>query len=286
MEKRTVTVWLPVSKSDPRGKGACRTLPCKCVGARNWSCPFHALLEAVHSQCNAMGFGSRRNLPVGVYPLFGQRVAVADFVSKERVIEELQRHSELVRQYVKEASELVPSEVTGHCCRRSGIKFLARSGCSFQSIQWLARHSSQVTWSYIEEAWGENNSDALRLQSELSISQAVTTTLARVAKVEDAVNILGQELGEKLAHDGFSLDSDEFRIAVRNEARRSLFPPKILNLHTRVVHVNSITSQTYVDPKLWTTKCGWNWVLAEGCCQPLYEEETYPEDCKICRKCE
>ena len=64
------------------------------------------------------------------------------------------RDAALVRGLVPGAAGLTAT-VTGHFMRRSGVKHLARLGVDFAAIEWMARHSSQVTWACVGDAISE-----------------------------------------------------------------------------------------------------------------------------------
>ena len=53
--QKVVTIALPVSKTDPKGRGALRSLGCKCKDNRDWYCAYHAVVDVVESQCKDIG---------------------------------------------------------------------------------------------------------------------------------------------------------------------------------------------------------------------------------------
>ena len=286
MVRCLATLKLPVSKTDPLGKGAARTLGCSCKETyRVWSCPVHALEDLVHFQLIALGFSSLSEVPQQSFPLVGRNDEARNFVEKQDMVNELKRHAVKVIYYTNHIHILV-EQVTGHTLRRSGIKALARKGCSFSSIQWLARHSSNVTWQYIEEAWGENPLESMRLHDDLAMAEMMTNTLARVSRAEEAVTMLQKGIDEVLAKDGFPCIADEdVKSLIKDEIRRALVPKYLINSHTRVVHAVCPSSTNRTDPKGWTTKCGWSWVLSAGICQPCYDAEDLSSDIRECQKC-
>ena len=281
-----VTLKLPVSKTDPLGKGAARTLGCTCSETeRSWICAYHAVEDLVHFQLMDVNYASLREVPRGTLPLVGRKDDPRSFVEKQDMINELKRHAACVSAYTNYTGILV-DQVTGHTLRRSGVKSLARKGCSFSSIQWLARHSSGVTWQYIEEAWGENPLESMRLHDDLAMAEMMTATLGRVSRAEEAVTSLQSSLKEILEKDGFPIETgDEVKCLIKDEIKRALVPKFIINSHTRVVHAVCPSSTTRSDPKSWTTTCGWNWVLSAGVCQPCYDAEDLSPDIRECQRC-
>ena len=285
--RQLVTLKLPVSKTDPLGKGAARTLGCSCSDLeRSWICAYHGMEDLVHFQLLDVNYANLREVPRGTLPLVGRKDDPRSFVEKQDMINELKRHAACVVAYTNYTGILV-DQVTGHTLRRSGVKSLARKGCSFSSIQWLARHSSGVTWQYIEEAWGENPLESMRLHDDLAMAEMMTATLGRVSKAEEAVNTLHNTVKEALEKDGFPMEEagDEVKTLIKEEIKRALVPKFIINSHTRVVHAVCPSSTTRSDPKSWTTTCGWNWVLSAGVCQPLYDAEDLSPSIRECQRC-
>lgn len=67
----TATLKLPVSKCNPSGRGAARTLGSSCRDLRNWLCPFHALKDLGNMQCELLGAEDRSTVEPGSIPLVG-----------------------------------------------------------------------------------------------------------------------------------------------------------------------------------------------------------------------
>ena len=285
--KRLITLYLPVSKNDPMGRGAKRTLGCCCPRDRRaWECVFHAALDLVRNQLEALGVRKIEEMEPNKYPLVGRLGDPTRFVDKTDLISEVHRHLEVAAGLCVEAEDIVIEDVTGHFMRRSGIKALARRGVSFASIQWLARHSSQVTWEYVEEAWGENPHASLRMHDDLALNEVLTDTLARVTRAEEAVASLENDLTEKLARDGFPVaECPDFSEVIKKEVKNSLVPEFVSNSNTSVVHVVCKSSCMKRDPKTWSTKCGWSWVCSAGICKPYYESDDIPDHIRCCGKC-
>lgn len=176
---KLVILRLPVSKTDAAGRGAAQALGCSCGSSRGPGCPFHVFWEVVQEQCRQLGISDRSLIPEGQLPLIGQRCAPDFFVDKKVLIEEAQRHLGTYAEKYKDAS-IDLKAVTGHFTSGSGTKDMARRGCSFPTIQWYARHSSQTTWDYVEDAWGEAPERVLKLKNEMELVEKVATTLQRV----------------------------------------------------------------------------------------------------------
>ena len=139
-----VPLWVPTSKTDPRGDGASRRLTCICK-LLEWETqqqtPVPLVLFAVKSLGLRLLFGWELNDEGGTRPLFprvdGSRAAKAQLV---------------------EAWSVVTSQndkPTGHSPRRSGAKRYAREGWSVWMIQFMGRWAASTVLEYIEEAMAE-----------------------------------------------------------------------------------------------------------------------------------
>ena len=284
-QKQIVTICLPVSKTDPSGRGAIRSLGCNCTQVRSWICPYHAASDLVQSQCDRLGISAIGQFD-SCFPVIGARNDPRQFVAKRQLVDEVRRHVEILNTLLDPDQAIPSGLVSGHVFRRSGCKALARRGVSFNSIQWLARHSSQVTWIYVEESWGESPQNALRIQNELELTETLAATLSRVSCVEDAVKDITKQIVAPLHADGFSVDCDDFKLAVKNEVKGLISPKFVINLSSRVAHTPCQASQLSSDPKTWATVCGWQWVTAGVLCKQIYHFDDIESEITLCKKCE
>ena len=282
-DKLVVTVALPVSKSDPGGRGAKRSLGCLCSRSGKELCPYHLLQRVVQAQCIRLNIDNRDSIE-GKRPLIGKLSSPDEFVEKKDMIKEAQRHA-AIADCKGLLNENPGDKLTGHFMRRSGIKEMARNGCAFTSIQWFARHSSQVTWSYIEEAWSETDAHSLKLKDEVELAESVASLLRKVTRLEDAEKIQAEQMKEKLQVDGLWFDDDRARSAIREEARKALLPRYILNVNLQTLHTPCSLVAANVDPRRWTTKCGWPWVNGDCPCILVYEGDTISPGYRRCKKC-
>ena len=283
--KRTCMFKLPVSKTDPAGRGASHALGCSCSdGARNILCPFHAVRDVLTSILAELDLDHISQLENEGVPLIGRRDCLRQFVEKRHFVLEAQRHVRMACAEL-ESVDIDSSNITGHFMRRSGIKELARKGSTFATIQWFARHSSNVTWGYIEESWGECPEHSLKLRDEMALTDALATTLAKVNSLEEALSNQSDLIEQSLERDGIYVIDEAMRVQIREEARKAVLPKFIINVSTRTIHVPSQSMCFKEDPKYWVTGCGWRWVSSDGCCRPVYDEGDWADDIKECRKC-
>ena len=150
--------------------------------------------------------------------------------------------------------ELDRERVTGHTFRRSGAKHLARKGLAFSEIQWMARHSSSITWSYVEEAWEEAPRQSLRLYDASHVSELLTGFASRLNQVESDMKVC-----ESSCSSGKPLASSDAAVVVKfderfkTECRRTLIPLKVCNLRSSKLHDVCNESCLVADPRNWTT---------------------------------
>lgn len=286
-KERTITLCLSVSKTDVAGKGVRRTLKCSCSLSslrRNVMCPFHNGAYLLECQLARLGLHSQETELADELPFIGTVEDPRKFVSKDAMIKEAQRLVQLMTPLVPASAELDVKSVTGHFMRRSGVKDLARKGCSFQAIQWMARHSSSVTWSYIEDAMEECPSESCRLSEHLTILETVNQALSQVKTVEEAIRATEEKLilsfAELPAAPVFPS-----RHELRNEIREAMIPKYVLGLDGRKrLHQVNPVSCMYDDVAAWSTRCGWKWIGSSA--RPFFESEE-PETVEFskCLKC-
>ena len=157
-EELEVTLRVPVSKKDPKGRGARRTHQCCCrtfaggagaVGSASSVCPYHVLKEQVqYAEQVAERRGiKRREAPL--FPRFKKSKAGSAFTKKgfttatQQLVEKYETAEE------KDARE--GRVVKGHTPRRNGAKWMARAGVPLEIIQRYGRWNSDAVKLYVEE---------------------------------------------------------------------------------------------------------------------------------------
>lgn len=146
----------------------------------------HAICYLVDTQVHRLNFDDLHHVPHATYTLVSQLSFPLRSV-KAAVSREAPPHAAHLRQLIPAAVDVEPANVTGHFMRRSQAKHLARLGCDFASIQWTARHSSQTTWIYVEEAMAEAPRSSKRIMDALTINDLISETLSKVNSVEEAL---------------------------------------------------------------------------------------------------
>eukprot|EP00438_Fugacium_kawagutii_P036446 Skav213607 [mRNA] locus=scaffold1971:102312:108618:+ [translate_table: standard] len=208
LKKKCVTLYLPVSKSDPMGRGCRRTLSCTCGKLRVFNCPFCAALALARSQVTRAevdpASARARDLP-----LVASVECPWDTIKKEFVIEAIKADVNAVVTEMPEMSTRVNSErVAGHSFRRTGAKGLARKGIPIELIQFMARHSSNAILGYVEEAIEESPSGAARLQEHMELRELVNLALKECKDLKDSIEMVTDRLRFSSKGTPIQLDKD------------------------------------------------------------------------------
>lgn len=192
---------------------------------------------------------------------------------------------EVMKLHVQEAGGLDVERVTGHFARRSGAKDLARQGVPLTAIQWMARHSSNVTLQYVEDAWAEAPRSDLQLQDMSTLCELASSTLTRVERVEEAVKDTEEWMQLQLE----KISPPEWvgmsKPELRREIRAALIPVAIINHQSRKIHSVAKTSCTDNDVRRWVTSCGWPWMESTLHCTQVFEGDEIDETLERCKKC-
>lgn len=280
LKKKTVTLFLPVSKSDPCGKGCKRTLACTCGRTRSFQCPFCATLALVRNQVSRTGLEPTDPRAAEV-PLVAALDSPWDTIKKDAVIEAIKADVERVLEERVEWQERVKVErVTGHTFRRTGAKSLARKGTPIELIQFMARHSSNAILGYVEEAIEESPNGAHRLQEHLELRELVNMALKDCKDLKESIDVVTEKLKNDTHGTSIQLDKDYVLQTFDRWAR----PEVVLNVVTGKLHStagNSFRS----SPKEWATACGWKWITAGREAKACLESNDLHADFTICAKC-
>ena len=110
--KKTVTLWLTMSKTDPSGQGAKRTRSCNCKagGAMRgcMDCPYHSGVEVVATQLDRLRALDITEEAIKRSPVVGQKGAPQLLVSKEAMIATMKMDAEQMIHELQGRLEHVP----------------------------------------------------------------------------------------------------------------------------------------------------------------------------------
>ena len=279
---KTVSLCLPVSKSDQTGLGCKRTLCCKCRGARVPSCPFCSVLNLVRNQCMRAKV-TQLDPQARDIPLVGSVGCPFEMVKKEHLVEALKSDAEYLKMVLPAETGYISVErATGHTFRRSGAKDLARQGVPLDLIQFMARHSSQAILGYVEEAIEECPAGHRRFLEHAELRDLVNFALKETNDVKRSVELVDRRLSEELINTdlGARFDQDLIYQMFDRWAR----PEVVANVVTKKIH--STAGNNYrLNPNSWTTACGWRWVLSGREAKACMDVNDLPGLLTPCYKC-
>lgn len=204
-EARTVTLNLPVSKTDTAGKGRRRTHGCICNAGNPLLsanvCPYHVLRRHVRLRCEQAGVVDRDSRKAQRTPLFPSRDNRV--FSKRGWVTAINRYV-VEWETTEEADLRGQSALTGHCGRSGGAIFLTSCGIPLYAIQLLGRWGSDAVRGYIEDAsatWTQSIAPAaVRAQTQPTLldvnrqGYAPPPAVQVPSGLQDTVNALSREL--------------------------------------------------------------------------------------------
>lgn len=277
--QKQITIRLPVSKTDPSGKGCRRTLACDCKSGYNPTCVFCVGLDMVSQQeARLQSMGVHGDL--SEFPLIGREDDPRHVVTKANFIDALKWDAKTITDEVRGAAGLDPDDVTGHSLRRSGCKGLARRGTPLELIQFMSRHSSQSVMDYVEEAMEECPHLQFRLQEHLELRDQIAQLVFRSNSLEHGLRDMRSHL-EALAN--------QWQLPLDRDAVVKLFdtwarPKVIANMTSKKLH-SAAANNFRLPPSDWITDCGWSWAAAGKGAKACVELSDVPVNFLACDKC-
>lgn len=226
--KKTVTLWLTMSKTDPSGQGAKRTRSCNCKAGGSMrgcmDCPYHSGVEVVATQLDRLRALDITEEAIKRSPVVGQKGAPQLLVSKEAMIATMKMDAEQMIQELQGRLEHVPrpevANITGHSLRRSGAKdAVRRHQMPLAMVQWLGRWGSEAVKGYVEEALEEMPEVEVQLTTWQGLTEKALKMNSKQQKLEQMV----VELKEKTR-----LENDELKVMV-DELKLEAKPPMVMN---------------------------------------------------------
>ena len=287
MDRKQVTAWLSMSKTDPQGRGARRTRACSCGkgpdDVMKIDCAFHSAVMMTTKRKALLKSKGYKPEEIKELPVTGQIDSPTLVVSKEAMIAALK--SDLRAVLIdKEKHGGAPPEfdfdrVTGHTLRRSGAKDAARRfGMPLSMIQWLGRWGSSAVAGYVEDAMEEMPEHKVALSTWEGVASKM---LEQTSKQEEL------EINLKAFQSNLKADNETIKIMVEELWARAR-PKLVLNMASMVLHATSKRDSKEWDENSlnWVTRCGgWRWGSAGRLAKPLVSKEQSSEALAICNKC-
>ena len=266
-ERRSVSLLIPSSKTDQRGKGVKRTLVCRCQpeNCTRWCAWYVAKL------CLA-GRGEEQADQHLFKPAKGNR-------------------NPGKAQMVKAWAKYVNPYISGHSARRSGAMHYTREGMDVADIMFLGRWKSSAVFRYVEEAMEEMPANRKLLEEKAKVDPFVKELL----EIKPVGSLLGNndKSGEK--HSGDEAPLGEQNKSIKSSGEQNVETLELprenpedqglwaisCNPRGKVAHV-VVTAAWGLNLESWSTACGWHFAernvkvkLARNC----------PDNTKKCSKC-
>ena len=253
----SVTIALPVSKTDWQAKGCKRTWACICD--RKLPCPYHVLRD----HCNALsseGF-------VSDGPLFPDQDGA--YCTKAGVVETIRVASQRVGMSYKDADG--NHRLSGHTFRITGARFLAASGLDPITVQLLGRWGSNAVLSYLAEAPLMSMSQRMkplesqrldrcenlenRELSDLDRRAGATEMFALTKELQNQIQKIDKQL--RCVSQTVEDHADQLQgIELSSEPGNMTETWRVVNTASNVQHLALINFS--LSPHSWKTKCGWH----------------------------
>lgn len=279
----SVTLSLPVSKTDWEAKGCKRTWSCVCD--RNMPCPFHVLRR----HCDRL---DSRNTGFDM-PLFPDDTG--SYCTKQGVIDTIRFASELAGQPSKDSSGNYI--LSGHTFRITGARFLAANGLDPITIQLLGRWGSNAVLTYLAEAPLMSLTQRLKPLESQRLSSAANITDGQFGELDQRVKALETLSNHQDNHESLirlsnrcqqletsqeDINSQLEGISVILDQRREDELMFVINLRSDVKHKAVVNLST--SPHSWKTLCGWKFSGKLHARTEMHGTESQHVG-KICPKC-
>ena len=256
---KTVSLHIPFSKMDQRGKGATRTLTCMCWDGRcnrwcAWGLAVMALAEHTVVDGEAMLFK-------------GVNKKGKSTVSKAQMVSGWKRD--------------VDDKITGHSARRSGAMHYTREGLDVATISFLGRWRSSAVLRYIEEALSQ-----MPINIKKSAGETADSKKGMLGKDQpvagDNIETEPMVTKETVVHEKVvKFVKDKNAIIIPGDPDEEDMWAISNHSRGRVAHV--VTKASWgLDLDEWQTHCGWHFAQRFVKVQLVRRP---PKTVKVCSKC-
>ena len=280
----SVSLHLPVSKTDWAAKGCTRTWACLCD--RDLPCPFHIL----------QGYVNRIKLEEEVdksRPLFVSNGG--SHCTKDGVVATIRWAADLAGQETvnMEGEQLI----SGHTFRITGARYLSSIGLDAITVQLLGRWGSDAVLTYLAEAPLQGLANRVKPLAQSGLKREVLTTgewhenqFDQKANARDALEV--ERRRRKELHDmkrtvqclerkceDLSTIVEGMALAVDHNQQSEIW--HVRNNRSFVMHKSLLSLST--APHTWKTICGWHFSGKEYVTTDRSREPRL--DCRCCPKC-
>ena len=277
LSANSVTLSLPVSKTDWQAKGCRRTWSCLC--SRSLICPFHVIKDHWNLRLQ------RGALPED--PLFPS--CRGGYCSKQGVVDTIRGAVDLSGGNSKDPYGA--PLYSGHTFRITGARYLSECGLDPITIQLLGRWGSDAVLTYLAEAPLSSMSDRISRPLERSSipPQETLNDLDHLAHYRDALHE-HEQLGRQMRDLASRLSQVERSLGDTNDIIEGLALTVksqdedqlryVHNERSDVVHRTLISIRK--PPYMWITACGWS--FGDKAHANVIKMQL-PPNCVECPKC-
>lgn len=258
---KTVSLVIPHSKMDQRGKGVTRTFTCMCwEGSCDrwcaWGCAIRCLAEHTDGD--------------GEAPLFkGVVRGGKKSVSK----------AQMVRGWNRD----VAPTITGHSARRSGAMRYTRAGLDITTIGFLGRWKSSAVLRYVEEAMSEMPANTRQEGRRTEAPEKGEDNPVRASNEEPILRDAHEVEKHVTVHEKvvkFVKDKEAIVIPADPEDEDMW----AISSHSRGKVAHVVTKASWgLDLDSWQAHCGWHFAQRFVKVQLVRKP---PKKTKVCQKCE
>lgn len=255
-----VSLWLPASKTDPKGNGVLRRHGCTCE-AHPQRCPVKAA-QRIYDHGATMG--SSETDPFLTTLVKGEAPTKLSMV-------------ETFRQVAKalEWKEAEIKALTGHVLRATGAQYLARCGIEYYKIQLFCRWGSDTVLRYLRDAPLEDSQEWVpESLKKASVTEVLMKTSINLNKDKETLQFQGKDVDRIVMEalesrsaevmDTLNTKVDEVQALIESlkekkiamddhwalELSRRFLPKYVVNLSSQKIHV--VRDATH-------TACGFEW---------------------------
>ena len=252
---RTVSMFIPKSKTDQRERGVSRTLRCSCTTDCDAFCAWGLALKLLASL-------ESNNQSKIVFP--DNRDAKM-------------KKSAVVRSWQKYLNK----EMSGHSARRSGAMGHARRGMSVANISFLGRWKSAAVFRYVEEALQFVPSNDHKISYESCVSKKEDNYQEVGSEVKFLENKAVEDRGKESEGSQKQVHS-RTNFKITQEETEELYAIAPGRNRTRMAHWVSRAAWG-ADLDSWATACGWRFARR---CEKVQLVVKIPNKALMCQKCE
>lgn len=251
----SVTLSLPVSKTDWEAKGCTRSWSCLCD--RGLPCPFHTLLQHC-DLLDSQGYASDSPL----FPSHG-----GGYCTKAGVVRMIRLAAQMAGMEMQSADGVY--RLSGHTFRITGARYLSAAGLDPITIQLLGRWGSNAVLTYLAEAPLMSMNHRIKSLDSQRLDRATADTRPNFQEIDRRADVRAmlddreqlklrmKSLEDKISNISQQMEqhADEMQgvsVVLENFGQETW---RVINTRSCVEHCAQVRLSS--SPHTWRTRCGW-----------------------------